>query len=305
MRYSKTTTSVLVLVCGAICGWTSAALAGPPDDQIIISEVVDATLPGGLPKYVELTNCGSPTVELSLYSLGNFNNGSTKLGGDASTVLGGTLGDGESYVVAYEFAPSDVDCVVDADCGSNQFCPDGACISTFENTYGFPPDQFIGPFVNGDDVIALFFGPATGDGSDAILIDIYGEIGVDGTGEVWEYTDSYSFRLSGVTSPTPVFDPNEWFFAGANALEVGGDDDLKLPVIQKNTTPGVHACTAGSCPADFDEDGTVGASDLAELLGNWGLYEPCPPFDDADFDEDCDINAADLAQLLGNWGPCP
>ena len=77
MRYSKTTTSVLVLVCGAICGWTSAALAGPPDDQIIISEAVDATLPGGLPKYVELTNCGSPTVELSLYSLGNFNNGST------------------------------------------------------------------------------------------------------------------------------------------------------------------------------------------------------------------------------------
>ncbi|NNF44721.1 MAG: hypothetical protein HKN62_17075, partial [Phycisphaerales bacterium] len=26
--------------------------------QLIISEVVDATLPGGLPKFVELTNCG-------------------------------------------------------------------------------------------------------------------------------------------------------------------------------------------------------------------------------------------------------
>ena len=102
-----------------------------------------------------------------------------------------------------------------------------------------------------------------------------------------------------------MFDPNEWFFAGANALEVGGDDDLKLPVIQKNTTPGVHACTAGSCQADFDEDGTVGASDLAQLLGSWGPYEPCPPFHEADFNEDCGVNAADLAQLLGNWGPCP
>ena len=27
------------------------------------------------------------------------------------------------------------------------------------------------------------------------------------------------------------------------------------------------------CPADFDNNGTVGASDLAQLLGSWG---PCP-----------------------------
>ncbi len=26
----------------------------------------------------------------------------------------------------------------------------------------------------------------------------------------------------------------------------------------------------GDCPADLDGDGTVGASDLAILLGNWG-----------------------------------
>ncbi len=62
---------------------------------------------------------------------------------------------------------------------------------------------------------------------------------------------------------------------------------------------------AGCCPADFDGDGGVGASDLAQLLGSWGPYEPCPPFDAADFNEDCGVNAADLAQLLGNWGPCP
>jgi hypothetical protein len=58
------------------------------------------------------------------------------------------------------------------------------------------------------------------------------------------------------------------------------------------------------CPADFDDDGTVGASDLAELLGSWGPYEPCPPFDEADFNEDCGVNAFDLAELLGDWGPC-
>ena len=62
--------------------------------------------------------------------------------------------------------------------------------------------------------------------------------------------------------------------------------------------------TTECCPADFDGDGTVGASDLAQLLGSWGPYAPCPPFAPADFNEDCGVNAADLAQLLGDWGPC-
>lgn len=58
------------------------------------------------------------------------------------------------------------------------------------------------------------------------------------------------------------------------------------------------------CPADFDNNGTVGASDLAQLLGNWG---PCGDCGNCigDFNGDCAVNAADLAQLLGSWGPCP
>ena len=54
------------------------------------------------------------------------------------------------------------------------------------------------------------------------------------------------------------------------------------------------------CPQDLDGDGTVGASDLAMLLGSWGACPECP----ADFDGDGVVGAADLAQLLGSWGPC-
>ena len=59
---------------------------------------------------------------------------------------------------------------------------------------------------------------------------------------------------------------------------------------------------APCAPADFDCNGSVGAFDLAVLLGNWG---PCPDPDDcpADFDNDGAVNAFDLAQLLGSWGP--
>ncbi len=54
-------------------------------------------------------------------------------------------------------------------------------------------------------------------------------------------------------------------------------------------------------PADLDGDGSVGASDLAILLGSWG---PCPTEGDcpADLDGDGVVDALDLAILLGSWG---
>ncbi len=57
----------------------------------------------------------------------------------------------------------------------------------------------------------------------------------------------------------------------------------------------------GGCPQDLDGDGTVGASDLAIVLGSWGPCEGCP----ADFNVDGVVDASDLAQVLGAWGMCP
>lgn len=54
------------------------------------------------------------------------------------------------------------------------------------------------------------------------------------------------------------------------------------------------------CDADFDGNGAVNASDLAQLLGAWGPCPGCP----ADLNLDNAVDAADLAMLLGTWGPC-
>ena len=56
-----------------------------------------------------------------------------------------------------------------------------------------------------------------------------------------------------------------------------------------------------ACPADLTSDGTVGASDLAMLLGAWG---PCGKTCTADIDGDGSVGAADLAALLDAWGSC-
>ena len=86
-----------------VSAFTLSALSPTAFAQdLVISEVIDGALFGGLPKAVELTNHTAGTIDLSGYSIGNFNNGGTMLGGGQSTVLSGMLGPGESYVISYE-----------------------------------------------------------------------------------------------------------------------------------------------------------------------------------------------------------
>jgi len=54
------------------------------------------------------------------------------------------------------------------------------------------------------------------------------------------------------------------------------------------------------CPEDIDGDGTVGFSDLVQLLSVWGPCPGCPE----DISGDDNVGFSDLVQLLSAWGPC-
>lgn len=56
---------------------------------------------------------------------------------------------------------------------------------------------------NGDDVFVLY--------KEGNAIEYFGEPGVDGSGEIWEYTDSWAYKLDG-----------EWIYAGAGAVVNAG-----------------------------------------------------------------------------------
>jgi len=64
---------------------------------------------------------------------------------------------------------------------------------------------------------------------------------------------------------------------------------------------GIDVPSEQDCPADFDGDNEVAASDLSILLAAWGANPGSP----ANFDGDGDVDASDLSVLLAAWGPCP
>jgi hypothetical protein len=66
--------------------------------------------------------------------------------------------------------------------------------------------------INGDDRVRLT------DGTN--VIDQYGDSGVDGTGEAWEYLDSFAYRNDG-TSSSGNFEIGDWTIAPINSLDAG------------------------------------------------------------------------------------
>lgn len=96
-------------------------------------------------------------------------------------------------------------------------------------------------------------------------------------------------RLVGVS---PVYAESNTFWIVFNN---GEDEELHAEAIR-------YAELYLACGLDLDGDGSVGAKDLAVLLGAWGTGDS----PQGDLDGDGAVGSADLAILLGGWGHiCP
>lgn len=153
--------------------------------DMIITGIIDGPLPGGLPKAVEITALVD-IADLSIYGISNANNGGAS-SGKADFTLTGSATAGQKFYIATE---------------SVQFAA----------FFGFEPDFTNNEAnINGDDVIELFKNDA--------VIDAFGEVGVDGSGKVWEHTDGWAYRKSGSAPNGGTFDASEWTFSGVDALD--------------------------------------------------------------------------------------
>ena len=171
---------LLIFLTSLIWGILATQLQG---QDLIITGVYDGPLTGGTPKGVELYVVNN-IADLSIYGLGSANNG------------GGS--DGEEFTFP----------AVAATAGDFIYVSSEA--TQFANWFGFAPDYTDGAMsINGDDAIELFM--------NSTVVDLFGDINTDGTGESWEYLDGWAYRVNG-TGPDATFTDTDWTYSSPNAL---------------------------------------------------------------------------------------
>ena len=103
----------------------------------------------------------------------------------------------------------------------------------FADFFGFDADFIDGAAsINGDDAIELF--------ENGTVIDVFGDVNVDGSGEVWDYLDGWAYRQAATGPDGDTFDPNNWTYSGVDALDgpaTNADADNPFPVCSYNTEP--------------------------------------------------------------------
>lgn len=173
-----------ILLAAAVAQLSTHASA-----ELVLTGVFDATLPGGIPKGVELY-VSSDIPDLSIYGLESANNGNAASGAEFT----------------FPAVPA----------SAGEYIYVGSEEPGFVSFLGFAPDYTSGALsINGDDAIIVY--------QSGVIHDVFGEVGVDGTGANWEYLDGWAYRQPGAAA-SESFAAADWQFSGANALDGASDN---------------------------------------------------------------------------------
>lgn len=150
----------------------------PSAGGVFISEIADPDNNAGA-RFVELYNGSSNPIDISGWSVLIYFNGSNSSGGNYTVPLSTMLAGNSTYIIA----------------GNG---------TTFQTVYGFAPNGVGFSFnSNGDDTVELR------DNTNAV-IDIFGIVGVDGTGTCAEFEDGRALREISVTEGVSTWDESQW-----------------------------------------------------------------------------------------------
>ncbi|MGC1472317.1 MAG: T9SS type A sorting domain-containing protein [Psychroserpens sp.] len=224
--------------------------------DLILTGAYDGPVTGGTPKGIELYVVNN-IADLSIYAVGSANNG------------GGT--DGEEFTFP----------AVSADAGDYIYVATET--PNFNAFFGFDPDYTDGSMgINGDDAIELF--------QNGTVVDVFGDIDVDGNGEPWEYLDGWAYRVDGSGPDGNSFVVTNWTYSGVDQLEGGTTNaacNVPFPIgtytATANTNPTIsisspfdnQALDAGTTTVDvvFTTANAPGATVTMTVIKNGGTPE--------------------------------
>lgn len=160
---------------------------GPPTNSLVITGAFDGPLPNGTPKGIELYVL-QDIQDLSLFGISSITNGDGTSDGN----------------VEYNF-PADV-----VNAGTYIYLATED--TKFQEFFGFASTyQDYVVSINGDDSIELY--------ENGQIIDTFGDVDTDGSGQDWDYVDGWAYRSSGTGPEGTTFTPTNWVYSGANALD--------------------------------------------------------------------------------------
>lgn len=169
--------------------------------QMLITGIIDGPRTGGNPKAIELY-AFEDIADLSLWDVQYYFNANVTP--SVTLTLSGSASAGDYIYVASES-------------------------TEFTAYFGFAPTFTGGGSVNGDDSVVLRLS--------ATDVDVFGSPGTDGTGQPWEYLDSWFYR-NDATSASTTWTAADWTSPGINALDPLGatgvnpaeGDPLHMPI---------------------------------------------------------------------------
>ncbi len=190
-----------------------AFLMTPAQANLVLTGVLDGPLSNGISKGAELF-VTADIADLSMYGIGSANNGQGT-DGEEFTFPAGAYTAGTYIYVATDSAG-------------------------FFEYMGFYPDFTDSAMeVNGDDAVEVFMG--------GNVIDIFGDINTDGSGESWEYLDSWVYRKNGTGPDGTTFVGSNWTYAGVDVL-----DGCATNATCASVFPAGTYTTMGSGTPEFD-----------------------------------------------------
>ena len=236
---------------------------------LALQGIIDFTVPSGGSNGKAIHVVASADIaDLSSFGIGVANNG------------GGTDGEEYSFPAASVSAGDDILVVRSEEAMAAYFAD---CYSEFEHVFM----GNTGISQNGDDAIELF--------ELETVIETFGDINVDGTGQEWEYLDSWAYKVDGI-----------WTYGEVNCTdntETTYDSDCPYPLCP--SLP--EGCTdETACNYDSEailDDGSCLQEDICGVCGGDGIAEGACDCDGNGPEEGYDCDGVCLNDVDGD-GTC-
>jgi hypothetical protein len=183
----------------------------------IITAILDGPCTGGLPKLLEIYASG--TVNFTQFTLQNQTNANTAWGTPQDLSALGTKTNQFVYVIMTGTSPGNI----------------ALATAEFPNVVAGNSLESNTMNLNGDDRVRII------NTTSLVVIDQFGVTDVDGTGESWEWQDTYAKRIAG-TGPDAGFIAANWNITPKDALDGLGACNSGAPL---STVVGLGSYTLG------------------------------------------------------------